>query len=231
MALNSCLAPQSAAELIDYMYSPAGSTPLARLRASDGHVPPYTPRVVIELGNEEPADNGEYAKAALPILSAMRAKLAEIGGPPVAGVRFAIAYTYVFGTGEFAATQARVLTHPLSLELVWIRTDLDWQAEILDATAPFAESMVWDQHTWPMTDWTEPAGYFAMYANMTATLRAHGWGQRRPIFVGETNCGESFEACTSMRRALIYGTYVAQALRLRPRCATPCSGCCPVVVN
>ena len=90
------------------MYSPAGSTPLARLRAADGHVTPYTPRVVIELGNEEPADKGEYAKAALPILSAMRAKLAEIGGPPVAGVRFAIAYTYVFGTGEFAATQARV---------------------------------------------------------------------------------------------------------------------------
>ena len=95
-------------------FAPAGTTPMAKLRASDGHAEPYPPTLVVELGNEEgklpryrwhlgcillkmPAislrtGNSDYLSHTIPILTAMRARLQKVSPQAYARVRFAFAY-------------------------------------------------------------------------------------------------------------------------------------------
>ena len=71
-------------------FAPAGTTPMAKLRASDGHAEPYPPTLVVELGNEE--GNSDYLSHTIPILTAMRARLQKVSPQAYARVRFAFAY-------------------------------------------------------------------------------------------------------------------------------------------
>ena len=71
-------------------FAPAGTTPMAKLRASDGHAEPYPPTLVVELGNEE--GNSDYLSHTIPILTAMRARLHKVSPQAYARVRFAFAY-------------------------------------------------------------------------------------------------------------------------------------------
>jgi len=38
--------PETAADMMDYSFAPPGTTPMAKLRASDGHAEPYPPTLV-----------------------------------------------------------------------------------------------------------------------------------------------------------------------------------------
>ena len=82
--------PETAADMMDYSFAPPGTTPMAKLRASDGHAEPYPPTLVVELGNEE--GNSDYLSHTIPILTAMRARLQKVSPAAYARVRFAFAY-------------------------------------------------------------------------------------------------------------------------------------------
>jgi hypothetical protein len=42
--------PETAADMMDYSFAPPGTTPMSKLRASDGHAEPYPATLVVELG-------------------------------------------------------------------------------------------------------------------------------------------------------------------------------------
>lgn len=139
------------------------------------------------LGNEE--GKSDYLSHTIPILTAMRARLQQVSPSAYAKVRFAFAFN-------------------------------DWDSPTGDALASAAYNvtggaacMTWDQHDGG-TNLGDAASAFVKHDQMIRFLREkHNWSSYTPMYIGETNCAQSPELCTSMNRALLYALYTHEAAR------------------
>eukprot|EP00039_Didymoeca_costata_P024442 m.10286 g.10286 ORF g.10286 m.10286 type:complete len:840 (+) comp4236_c0_seq1:97-2616(+) len=174
---------QSAMDFVEYVFGNT-STPMGQLRAQDGHPAPYPTTLVVELGNEEYAD--DYATHALSIATAMRQHLTQIAPNALNKIKFAIAF------------------------LKW-RHNWTLAEDMVAMTNGHPEVLTWDQHDVGVR--TSVDGAFQDHDQLVAWLRSKGWTSKTPMFIGETNCNTNRGLCDGVERALTNGLYSNYAAR------------------
>eukprot|EP00040_Diaphanoeca_grandis_P022466 m.120705 g.120705 ORF g.120705 m.120705 type:complete len:749 (+) comp28826_c0_seq1:172-2418(+) len=192
--------PETARDLIDYLFGD-DTTTYGALRAADGHPSPYNAsNIIFELGNEE--TKIEYWEVAQPILMGMRDQCQRLknastnaNNQDLHNLRWSIMYC---PWGELGPTQG-------------CNTTL--QRQIARDTAAISSNMLWDQHAGSnKVSW--PDIMLQRQAIMLEHLRQQGWTQTGPFITGETNCGPlPMETCSSLNRALVYSLFISDAAR------------------